>query len=311
MVIGASGEQSKRVEVTHSGTGTALKFDVDTRQADSVEFLRVTENFNGREAGGEHRAYAVIINRLQGAKLTNLVARNVSRCVYRLADMVDAAQLFSCHIPKDSISGGGLTDRMVSKIVIRPGFDGKRGQYYCGITLVDYDQDWVAALRKASLTFVIELRLKNGIMAASELKVVAGIHVSADRIKFTKDTDMPEFTVIGREAHLQGIRVEGSHKSLEIKKISTSATGQENEFAIRYQVKMTGSVDDADVLTVSVESPGTEQMLQLAVEWPNDRMCSTKPFSGDNLLASVVSNLGLIISTVIVTFAFIYGELRV
>lgn len=201
-----------------------------------------------------------------------------------------------------------MAERLSQKIVIRPGFEAKRGQYYCGVTLVDYDQEWIPALRKSSLNFIVEMRLKNGIMAATELKVVAGIHVAVDRIKFAKETDTPEFTVIGREVHLKGIRVEGSHKSLEVKKISTSATGEENEFAIRYQVKMIGSVDDADVLSVMLESPSTEQVLQLPVEWPNERMCSTRPFSGNNLFASGVSNLGLIISTVIVTFAFIYGK---
>lgn len=310
VVIVPTGDQSRRVRVANEDTVTAMAFDVDVRQADSVEFVRVSENFGGQETGGEHRAYAIIKNRLQGVKLSNLIARNVSRCVNRLVNDVDATALFSCHIQRDSSSSfgnGGVTDKLISKIAIRPGFEAKRGQYYCGITLPDYDQDWVPVLRKSSPTFIVELRLGNGVMAATELKVVAGIHVGVDRIRFAKESDTPEFTVIGREAMLRDVRVVASHKNLEVKKVSTSATGQENEFAIRYQAKLIGSVDDANVLTVNVESPSTEQVVALPVEWPNERMCSSKPFTGENLFSSVLS-LGVIISTVIVTLTFVYSE---
>lgn len=313
VVIVPTGEQSRRVRVANEDTVTAMTFDVDVRQADSVEFVRVSENFGGRESGGEHRAYAIIKNRLQGVKLSNLIARNVSRCVNRLSNDVDATTLFSCHIQRDSSSlsssssSNGVTDKLISKIAIRPGFEAKRGQYYCGVTLLDYEQEWVPVLRKSSPAFIVELRLGNGVMAATELKIIAGIHVEVDRIRFAKESDTPEFTVIGREAMLRDVRVVASHKNLEVKKVSTSATGQENEFAIRYQVKLVGSVDDANVLTVSVESPSTEQVVALPVEWPNERMCSSKPFAGENIFSSVLS-LGVIISTVIVTLTFVYSE---
>lgn len=304
VVSGLSGDQ-RRVRVTNRDAATAIQFDVELRQADSVEFVRVRENFNGREWNGEHRAYAVIRARLQGAKLSNLIARNVTRCVNRLHSDIDASALFSCHISKDSANV--MPDKLWGKIVTRPGFSARHGQYYCGVTLADYDQDWVPFLRKSSPSLLVELRLKNGISATADLKVVAGIHVSVDRIRFAKESDVVEFTVIGRESMLKEVRVTGSHKNLEVKKISTSATGQDNELAIRNQVKLIGSVDDANVLSVKVESPSTEQVVTLPVEWPNENMCASKPFSIDNLFSPVLS-LGVIISTVIVTLTFAYSE---
>lgn len=307
VVSGEPQQQHRRVQVTNRDAVTAIKFDVDVRQADSVEFLRATENFNGRDWNGEHRAYAVIRNRLQGAKLSNLVARNVTRCVNRLlAADVDASALFSCHVLRDN-SNDALPTKLQSKIIARPGFGTKTGQYYCGVTLSDYDQEWIPYLRRSSPTVPIELRLANGVTATAELRVVAGIHVPVDRIRFVKESDVPEFTVIGREALLKDVRVSGSHKHLEVKKLATTATGQDGEFAIKYQVKLVGSVDDANVLTINVESDGTEQVLKLPVEWPNNNACSSKPFSVDNIFSPVLS-LGVIISTVIVTLTFAYSE---
>lgn len=301
---------SRRVQVTNQDAVTAIKFDVDVRQADSVEFVRVAENFNGREWNGEHRAYAVIKNRLQGAaKLSNLIARNVTRCVYRLRSDVEAGTVFSCHILRESNNNAvAVPDKLLGRITVRSGFSARQGQYYCGVTLTDYDQEWVPYLRKNSPTLLVELRLTNGVMSTAELKVVAGIHVPVDRIRFAKESDAPEFTVIGREVLLKDLRVVGSHKHLEVKKMSTSSTGQESEFVIRYQVKIVGSVDDVNVLSVTVDSPATEQVVTLPVEWPNaNMMCSSKPFSVDNLFSSVFS-LGVIISTVIVTLTFVYSK---
>lgn len=311
--VPASGDQqqlqSKRVQVTNQDAVTAIKFDVDVRQADSVEFVRVTDNFNGREFNGEHRAYAVIKNRLQGAKLSNLVARNVTRCMNRIiASDVDANALFTCQVTvsRDSASAA---ERMQSKIVARPGFSAKHGQFYCGVTLADYDQQWIPYLRKNSPVLQVELRLASGVMAVAELRVVAGVHVAVDRIRFTKEGDAPEFTVVGSEAMLKDLRVVGSHKHLEVKKMSALATGQEpGEFAIRYQVKLSGSVEDANVLTVKVESPSTEQVFSLPVEWPNENVCSSRPFSVDGGGFSPLQSLGVIISTVIVTLTFVYSE---
>lgn len=302
------GDQSKRVQVTNQDAVTAIKFDVDLRQADSVEFVRVAENFNGQQWGGEHRAFAVIRNRLQGAaKLSNLIARNVSRCVNRLMlSDVEASALFSCHVLRDS-AGNAVPDKLLGRIAVRPGFCAAHGQYYCGVTLTDYDQEWVPFLRKTSPTLLLELRLANGVTATAEVKVVAGIHVAVDRIRFATESDAPEFTVVGREAVLRDLQVSGSHKHLEVKKISTAATGQESEYVIRFQARLTGSVDDANVLTVNVNSPSTEQVVALPVEWPNANQCSSKPFSVDNLFSSVFS-LGVIISTVIVTLTFAYSE---
>lgn len=309
-VVGAfaSGEQSRRVQVTNQDAVTAIKFDVDLRQADTVDFVRPSENFNGRDWNNEHRSYAVLRNRLQGsAKVSNLVARNVTRCMNRLAsDAIDASALFSCHVQRDS--NNLVPAKLLSKITVRPGFSAKVGQYYCAVTLVDFDQEWVPYLRRNSPSLLLELRLANGVMATSELKVVAGIHVAVDRIRFAKESDVPEFTVIGREGLLKDVRVVASHKHVEVKKVATSATGQESEFAIRYQVKLTGSVEDVNVLTVNVESPSTEQVVVIPVEWPNQNMmCSSKPFTGENIFSSVLS-LGVIISTVIVTLTIGYSE---
>lgn len=309
-VMAAAGEpHSKRVLVTNQDAVTALQFDVDVRQADTVEFMRPTENFNGRDnTGGEHRSYAILKHRQQGLKLSNVIARNVTRCVNRLLpDSVDAASLFSCHILGDSASHGSLPAKLASKIKARAGFSASHGQYYCGVSLAEYDQEWVPYLRKHSPTLLLELRLANGVMATAELRVVAGMHVAVDRIRFAKESDTPEFTVIGREAVLKEVRVTASHAHLEVKRVATSATGQESEFAVRYQVRVTGSVDEATVLSVTVDSPSTEQVVTLPVEWPSQNVCASRPFTGENLFSSVLS-LGVIISTVIVTLTIGYSE---
>lgn len=309
VVPGDQQQAQRHVQVTNEDGATAIKFDVEVRPADSVEFLRVAENFNGREWNGEHRAFVIIRNRLQGGKLSNLIARNVTRCANRLqATDIDASALFTCNVLREP-ANGGLSNTLQGKINVRPGFNVKTGQYFCGLTLSDYDQDWIPFLRKNSPTVLLELRLNNGARATSEINIVAGIHVSVDRIRFAKEADEPEFTVIGREALLRDVRVSGSHKHLEVNKLATMSTGQEDEFAIRYKVKLVGSVEDVNVLTVSVQSASTEQVMVLPVEWPHNNVCSSKPFSMDNIFSPVLS-LGVIISTVIVTLTFAYSEYR-
>lgn len=249
----------------------------------------------------------MIRNRLQGAKVSNLVARNVTRCVNRMPIDLDVSAWVSCKVLGDS--GSLVSDKLLKKVDVRPGFSASKGQYYCGVSLVNYAQDWLPLLRRSPVTLTLEMQLPSGVRGTMQLKVIAGIHLNVDRIHFSEESDTPEFTVVGRETLLRDIRVVASHKNLEVKKLSTTATGQENEFALRFQVRLTGSVQEANVLSVTVESPGTDQALTLPVEWPTENSCSSKPFSLDNIFSPVLS-LGVIISTVIVTLTFAYSEYK-
>lgn len=301
------GQQSTSIRITNEDEGAVMTFDVEVRQADDAEFLHHSRNFIKHTGGGEYRVYAVIKNRLQGTKLTNLIARNVSRCVSRIISDVDAAPLFSCHILRELSDGIAVADKLWNKVSIRPGFDPQHGQFYCAVILANYDQDWIPFVRKVSPTLAIELRLANGVASSTELRIVSGVHVTPDRIRFSKESDLPEFVIDGRESLLKNLLVTASDNRLEIKKVSTAVRGQDGEFALRYQVKIVGSLDEVNFLTINVESPDSEQLLSLPVEWPQDTTCASKPFTGEKLFSSVLS-LGIIISTIIGTLTCAYRE---
>lgn len=175
----------------------AVRFEIDVRATDSLDFVRDTENFNGM---GEHRAYVVMRNRHQGpAKYTNVIARNVTKCLQRLEEADLVALPFACQAVNLDRNGQQLTASMLDMIRVRSGFDRTRGQYFCAVTLDQYEREWVPALRKSALPFSIEARLKSGVKATATVHLIAGVTVTPLRLAFTRETDELEVQVSGRK----------------------------------------------------------------------------------------------------------------
>lgn len=292
-----------KVDIYHenSVTGLSIKFECDIRNVDVVDFVKPSDSFNGL---GEYRAYFVLKNRLQGRKLSNLIARNVTRCTTSLTQ--PDLKLFACEILRNSNVDAALTQ----KIKVTEGFEVKTGQYYCAMSLVDFEKDWRVYLGRNNFLVGLEVKLKSGVMATSEIKVVTGVIVEPSKLTLASEDDTKELIVYGRESYLKGLQLVASQKNLEVKKLSMSAIEAEGEqqFAIKYQVKLVGLIDESDILTIAVQSALTEQNLTIPVDVNADRKCSVRPSASSNFLSSIVANFGLIISTIVVLSVVLYGK---
>lgn len=118
----------------------------------------------------------------------------------------------------------------------------------------------------------------------------------------------------GKEAYLRSMQIHASHKNVEVVKkmtTTTTTTGSNDgaAFTLAYKVRIVGPVDDVELLSITVQSPDTDQNITVPIDLVANRKCSSRPFAGDSLLETVVSHLGLIISTAIVVIASIYGKL--
>lgn len=132
------------------------------------------------------------------------VAKNATKClssIFRTAE-----NIFTCHLHLIGGDRKTVDKKIVESFKVNPIFDQSIGSYACEITLVTAVSDLVDLVKELELNFELEARLRNGISAATHLKMVPAVHVNPKLISVDQ-IDTQIITVTGLEKILQKITV--------------------------------------------------------------------------------------------------------
>lgn len=135
------------------------------------------------------------------------VAKNATKChnsIFRTAE-----NIFTCHLHLIGDDNENVATKIIASFKINPIFDKSIGSYACEITLITGLSDLVDLVKELELNFELEARLKNGISAATHLKMVPAIHVNPKLISVDQ-IDTQIITISGLEKILQKITVSTS-----------------------------------------------------------------------------------------------------
>lgn len=275
-----------------------IKYDLEIRDADSVEFFKTNDIFNGKN----YKAHLVIKNHLQIDKLFNLITQNATACSSLLSSAV-YENFFSCNLKLLNAPRPDL-DALLNLLRALPVFDRNAGAYACEIESRASITDIMAIIKSDDVSLELVVALPNGITSSSQLKLVPAINVSPQEIALEK-LDQQHVTITGLDKVLQRIEVTASDvKAIEITPLTKTHGLLEYKLRARRQL----SLDET--IFVNVHSPLTQQTVQIPIQSSTAApKCVTQPFqSVPSILLSLISNFGLIISALIVLSATIWGK---
>ncbi|XP_039450976.1 nuclear pore membrane glycoprotein 210 [Culex pipiens pallens] len=294
---GTSGGDEK-VYISHGGRRSAaggLRIGIDVLDADSVEFFKSYDIFNGQQ----YRGHLVIKNHQQVDKFVNVIAENVSTCAEKIERSFGG--LFSCKLTAKQNPSSGILKHF--KTV--PSFDASIGAYTCDINLVTSLEEVTALVKSSELNVELEVRLAgSGLSDTTTLKIVPAVLVDPEAIAIDQIASQT-ITITGTDKVLQQTEIASSNPSLlEITIV------QKTPNSLQYKPRLLGSysIDSPEQLFVSVNSPLTLQKLRIPIQSPHAmRKCAAQPlYNVPNLFLSYVSNFGLVISALIVLAASVW-----
>lgn len=293
------GTSEEKVYISHGdrrSVAGGLRFGIDVLDADSVEFFKTYDIFNGQQ----YRGHLVIKNHQQVDKFVNVIAENVSTC----AEKIDRAAggLFSCKLTAKQNPSSGILKHF--KTV--PGFDASIGAYTCDINLITSLEEVTTLVKSSELNVELEARLAgSGLSDTTTLKIVPAVLVDPEAIAIDQ-ISAQTITITGTDKVLQQVEIASSNPSLLEVTMVAKTPG-----SIQYKPRLLGSysIESPEELFVSVNSPLTLQKLKVPIQSPHlMRKCAAQPalYSVPNLFLSYVSNFGLVISALIVLAATVW-----
>lgn len=284
-----------KVSVYQGGRNSgSLKFDLEVREADKIEFVKSHDIMNGEK----YRAHLVVKNHVQIEKLTNVFSRNNSICLSKLASV--NINFFSCKMISRQSDNNHLTQYF--KAV--PIFDKMHGSYGCDVTLLISMNELTGMVKSSEINFDLEAKLINGVIDTISIKIIPGIlvtptYMTVDQFKTNG------ITINGMDKILQKITIKTSDSSLlELVQLGKSSQ------TISYRVKLLKQFPENGEHFVEIYSPMTEQRVTIPILTSSSRLeCATGPGKSVFIdFSDFISKFGLIISCIfvtIVTIAFI------
>ncbi|KAI9583399.1 hypothetical protein GQX74_005147 [Glossina fuscipes] len=197
-VLGNRYKLGEKVAVTNGdkASGNFIKYDVEVRDADVIQFTKSFDIFSGSTYRGEF----VIRNHLQVDKFTNLVAKNVTRCSSMLDKMPN--KLFKCQLRSEN----SLGKQLLQHYQVAGIFDHEIGRYACDINLKTSFDDVLNLIKNNDVHFDLEVVMFSGLMDSISLKLVPGIKIIPD-ILLADNAKEQDLTITGLDKVLQKLEV--------------------------------------------------------------------------------------------------------
>lgn len=318
-VLATRNQFADKVAVTSGGRPSGLvKFDLEVRAADQVTFLPTPGVLSGFTV---FAAPLLIRGQLQTEKLSNLIARNRTTCAALVGDAIPLATLFSCQLSiassndaaQQSAGKAFLTAfETVSVFDIKSGFYACQVKLRAGHSLFNVEREVLLDL---------SVHLSSGVSDATPLRVTPSIQVHPTQIPLDQ-LHSQVLTVKGVAAILGDVQVTASDPSL----IEVVAVAKSTD-QWQYRARIIGAYNPLDSnaasLALIVASPRSQQSIRVPIQTAADiagATASAAPFGGQcssqplwnvsNVLVTVASNVGLIISIIVtlavIVWAFVY-----
>lgn len=275
-----------------------IKYDLEVREADTIEFYQINDIFNGKN----FKANLIIKNHLQTDKLSNLIAKNLTTCLASLDGFRE--KFFDCKL-KLIDSAQSNAAKILDLLAVSPVFDKKFGSYACEIDLKPKTtlSDLINLVQSDELQFDLAATLENGISTSTIVKMMPAISVYPLELTL-EQVEQQAVTVTGLERILQRVQATSSDSNaLEI-------TSTKSKNSIQYKVKILKNIPIEETVHIIINSPLTMQTIQIPIQ--SIRIapkCANQPFQSFSTAAfNIISNLGLIISMLIILSATIWGK---
>lgn len=275
-----------------------IKYDLEIREADTIEFYQINDIFNGKN----FKANLIMKNHLQVDKLSNLIAKNSTTCLASL-DLF-REKFFNCALKVLDQSQGNAA-KLIDLLTVTPTFDKQFGSYACEIDLKPKSSlsDMIGLVQSDEFRFELVATLTNGISTTTIVKMMPAIAVYPLEL-ILEQIEQQSVTVTGVERILQKVQVTSSDPSAF--EISTTAAKNSNQ----YKIKLLRNIPVDETAFITVNSPLTMQTIQIPIQSLQiAQKCLNQPFQGFSTVAfNVISNLGLIVSMLIILSATVWGE---
>lgn len=275
-----------------------IKYDVEIREADSIEFRQKNDIFNGKN----YKGHVIIKNHLQLDKQSNLIAKNATSCLASIDQLNE--KFFKCDLKVNAALSNAI--KVLESLSVNAVFDKQYGSYACEIDLKSKDRisDLISLVKNDEFHFELVATLLNGISGVSHLKLIPAISVFPLEIAL-EQLEQQTITVNGLDKILQRVHLSSSDpSSFEIQPM-TKAHGVN-----QYKVKPLKSFPIDETAFIAVNSPLTQQTIQIPIQsLKMSPKCASQPFQGVSTFAlNLISNLGLIVSALIILSATIWGK---
>lgn len=274
-----------------------IKYDLEIREADTIEFYQINDIFNGKN----FKANLIIKNHLQIDKLSNLIAKNTTTCLALLDGFRE--KFFACALKL--LNSKGNAAKVLDLLIVSPTFDKQFGSYACEIDLKPKAtlSDVINLVDSDELKFELIATLSNGITTTTIVKMMPAISVYPLELTL-EQIDQQTLTVTGIERILQRVQVTSSDPSaFEITSIKAKSS-------IQYKIKLLRNIPLDETPYILVNSPLTLQTIQIPVQSLRVApKCLNQPFQSISTIAfNIISNLGLIVSLLIILAATTWGK---
>lgn len=277
-----------------------IKYDVEIREADTIEFFQINDVFNGKN----YKAHLLIKNHLQIDKVSNVIAKNATTCLAGMDRFNE--KFFNCNIKLLSDDSSNAAGGVLNLITIAPVFDRTIGAYACELKPKSSIADIIGLVKNDEIQLEVTAILMNGVPAKAHLKLVPAISVVPTEIQL-EQIDQQIITITGLDKILQRIQVSTSDpKSFEA--VSKSKTHGKYE----YKIRLLKNLPDDETVFLIINSPLTMQTIQIPIQSVKlMQKCLSQPFQSFSTMAlGLISNLGLIVSMLIVLSATIWGKCK-
>lgn len=296
----SNSKASEQISVSngHSRNGF-IKYDLEAREADSIEFYQINDVFNGKN----YKAHLVIKNHLQFEKPSNLIARNSTKCLASLDSFRE--KFFDCALKLVSPAHINSAD-VLDLLSIAPIFDKQFGSYACEIDLKPKItiSNVVNLVKSDELRFEIEATLLNGISSTKIIKMLPAIDVYPLEIA-VEQIEEQSITVTGLDRILKKIQVSISNPG--VFEIIPTTKSQDSK---QYKIKLLKRLPSDESVFVIINSPLTMQTIQIPIQSLKAPLkCLNQPFQSiSTTIFSIISNLGLVIFMLFILAATIWGK---
>lgn len=318
-VLATRNQFADKVSITSGSSPNGLvKFDVEVRAADEIVFLPTPGVINGVDV---FAAPLIIRGQLQKDKHSNLIARNRTTCAAILSDTISLTSLFNCQL-RGAPSNDGVQQSAAKSFLgafeVAPVFDIKTGFYACQVKLRAGH-----ALFNVDREVLLELsvHLSSGVSDSTPLRVTPSIQVNPNHLSLDHLASQV-LTIKGVPTILADVQVTASDPSL-IEVVAVAKSADQWQFRSRLISSYNPLDSKSEPLALLVSSPRSHQSIRVPIQTAADiagaatapssfsGQCSSQPlWNVSNMLMTVASNVGLIISVIVtlavIVWAFVY-----
>lgn len=277
-----------------------IKYDLEVREADTIDFYSIDDIFNGKK----FKANLIIKNHLQVDKPSNLIAKNATTCLASLDALRE--KFFNCALKMiDPVQNNAA--KVLDLLSVIPVFDKQFGAYACEIDLNQRAtlSDMINLVQDNNFEFELVATLSNGISTTKTIKMMPAISVYPLELAL-EQIEQQSVTVTGIERILHEVQVKSSNPNA----FEITHTNAKN--AIQYKIKLLKNIALDETAFLTVHSPLTMQTIQIPIQsLLIAQKCLNQPFQSFSTLAfNIISNLGLIVSMLIILSFTIWGLYR-